>query len=402
MRTGRPRDTVQSLTPLHLRAVLERSRISHARMRAVMHYPNGKPLSGTAFSLLINRNLWPVTVQMPQAKEAAEAFLRGEGVQEADLAQLWRTELQPIAPEKLAAKPGTEVTEALQLPEHAMLSSAAKQHFKLLRNPFLDDVTSPEDVFLSADQRYVRDSMYYAARHGGFIAVIGESGSGKSTLRRDLVDRLRRDNEPIVVIHPQTVDKTMLTASHICQAIIADLSQEHPKRSAESQTRQIQRILAGSMRAGNTHVLVIEEAHDLSVATLKYLKRFWELEEGFKKLLGIILIGQPELGDRLDERRNYEAREVIRRCEVARLVPLNGNLEAYLALKFKRIGREASDVMEANSYDAIRTRLTISRSSKVVESDVYPLVVHNLLVRAMNQAAELGFPKVNAELISRV
>ena len=45
---------------------------------------------------------------------------------------------------------------------------------------------------------------------------------------------------------------------------------------------------------------------------LKFLKRFWELEDGFKKLLSILLIGQPELKNKLDERQHYEAREVIR------------------------------------------------------------------------------------------
>jgi type II secretory pathway predicted ATPase ExeA len=45
-----------------------------------------------------------------------------------------------------------------------------------------------------------------------------------------------------------------------------------------------EKILTNSSRAGYSHVLMIEEAHDLAVTTLKYLKRFWELEDGYKKL----------------------------------------------------------------------------------------------------------------------
>ena len=75
------------------------------------------------------------------------------------------------------------------------------------------------------------------------------------------------------------------------------------RSSQEAKARQAQKMLAESSRAGNSHVLVIEEAHDLSIQTLKVLKRFWELEDGFKRLLAIILIGQPELKLRLDQMR---------------------------------------------------------------------------------------------------
>ena len=74
---------------------------------------------------------------------------------------------------------------------------------------------------------------------------------------------------------------------------------------------------------GFAHVLIIEEAHDLSIATLKYLKRFWELEDGLKKLLSILLIGQTELAGKLDESKNYEAREIIRRMELLKIEPLS-------------------------------------------------------------------------------
>lgn len=284
-----------------------------------------------------------------------------------------------------------------------MLSPLTRTHFSLSRHPFVDDVQSAQDVYLSKDQRYIRESMYYAAKHGGFVAIVGESGSGKTTLRRDLVERIRRDNEPITVIQPQCIDKRVLNATHICDAIISDISTERPKQSLEAKARQIQRILTASARTGASHVLIIEEAHDLSLSTLKYLKRFWELEDGFRKLIGIVLVGQPELGERLDEQRNPDAREVIRRIEVARLKPLNGNLEEYLGLKFKRVGVPLEQVFEKDAFDAIRARLTRRRPNTTsVESHLYPLNVHNVICKAMNAAAELGLPKVTADLVGRV
>jgi type II secretory pathway predicted ATPase ExeA len=90
---------------------------------------------------------------------------------------------------------------------------------------------------------------------------------------------------------------------------------------------------------------------------------------------------------------------------VAVLRPLNGNLEEYLTLKFGRIGSELKTVFEPDAYDAIRARLTRTRqgtSPPVVESHLYPLPVHNLVIKCMNAAVELGLPKINAQLIARV
>ncbi|MCU7906506.1 MAG: AAA family ATPase, partial [Candidatus Thiodiazotropha sp. (ex Epidulcina cf. delphinae)] len=254
------------------------------------------------------------------------------------------------------------------------------------------------------EQRYIRESMYMAAKHGGFLAVIGESGAGKTVLRKDLIDRIQRENAPITIIQPRIIDKGRLSAGAICDAIIQDASQEIPRRTLEGKARQIEIALTGSSRAGNNHVLIIEEAHDLSVQTLKYLKRFWELEDGFKRLLGIILIGQTELKYRLDERTNWEAREVIRRCEIAELRPLNGNLESYLEMKFQRVGKTLNEIFESDAYDAIRNRLVQRQRGGGTQmiSMMYPLVVNNTVRKSMNVATEIGLMKINAELIRGV
>ncbi|MCB1872007.1 MAG: ExeA family protein [Gammaproteobacteria bacterium] len=284
-----------------------------------------------------------------------------------------------------------------------MLSHKAKKHFRLFQDPFVDDVQNTDDLFLSEEHRYIRETMFYAARQGRFIAIVGESGSGKSTLRRDLLDRIGRERHPISVIQPRTIDKGRLSAGAICDAIIDDLGEPRPKRSLEAKARQIEQLLTGSSRAGNNHVLIIEEAHDLNVQVLKQLKRFWELEDGYKHLLGIILIGQPELQRKLDERTNWQAREVIRRCEVALLEPIDSNLKEYLLLKFNRISKPIQEVFSDDVYDAIRKKLTLHRrGSQQVVSMLYPLNINNVVRRAMNLAADLGVPKVTAEIVREI
>ncbi|PCJ88687.1 MAG: hypothetical protein COA54_02355 [Thiotrichaceae bacterium] len=281
-----------------------------------------------------------------------------------------------------------------------MLSATAKSHFNIFINPFIDDVQSADDIYLSDDQMHVRAAMYQTAKHGGFVAIIGESGSGKTTLRRDLIDRVNREELPISIIQPRIIDKAKLTAGAICEAIIRDVSSERPKQSLEAKASQIERILTSRARGGSKHVLIIEEAHDITIKTLKYLKRFWELEDGFTKLLAIILIGQTELKGMLDVRQNYDAREVINRCETVELHPLNGNLEQYLALKFKRADKRLDHIFEPDAFDAIRERCTIrQRGVSASQSMLYPLIVNITVTKAMNLTADMGEQKVTAEII---
>lgn len=193
-----------------------------------------------------------------------------------------------------------------------MLTMKAYQKFGLFQDPFQGDVTKAEDVFLTDETRFIAEFLYQTAKVGGMVALLGESGSGKTTIRRYAMDRIQSEGQKIKIIAPRSIDKARLTTSAICDAIIQDCSAEKPRRTIEAKSRQVERILTNSSRAGYNHVLMIEEAHDLSIPTLKYLKRFWELEDGFKKLIAIVLIGQTEMKAKLDESQNWEAREVIR------------------------------------------------------------------------------------------
>ena len=369
----------------------------------------GKPMSLTGAADLLNRNVWPALTPRPEIVRQTSEFLLSLGVP-ADMIRS-AFEFDPEDAHHGAHPKGCHTGQHTRAAapdidpiETEMLTPQARKLFSLFRDPFTDDVQGPEDVFLSADQRYIREVLFATARHGGFVAVAGESGSGKTTLRRDLLDRIQREGLPVVAVQPRVIDKGVLTASAICHAILDDLNPgAKVPRSLEAQARHVERVLTESSRAGNSHVLIIEEAHDLSIQTLKYLKRFWELEDGFKKLLAIILVGQPELKAKLDERRNYEAREVIRRCEIAELMPLDGVLEDYLRLKFKRVGADFGAVFAADAIDGIRARLTRpGKTARDTISMVYPLTVNRLVVRAMNLAAELGQPRIDASLIKEI
>ena len=302
-----------------------------------------------------------------------------------------------------------EEDETMLLAKQALFP-ATKKHFSLFVNPFTEEVRAADEVFASPDVRYVREALFQSAKFGGFMAVVGESGAGKSTLRRDLIDRINGENLPIVVIEPYIIamedndlkGKT-LKAAHIAEAIVNTLAPlENIKRSPEARFRQLHRVLKDSSRAGNQHVLIIEEAHSLPVPTLKHLKRFFELEDGFKKLLSIVLVGQPELKLKLSE-RNFEVREVVQRCEIVELAPLDGCLEQYVEWRLKAVSRKTEEIFERDALEAVRERLVLTNArNKTQTSLLYPLAVGNLLTAAMNLAAELGLPKVTTDVVKGV
>ena len=288
-----------------------------------------------------------------------------------------------------------------------VLSMRARQQFKLLRDPF-DDPQCPEDVYLSPESRYVREFMYDAARHGNFLAVVGESGSGKSTLREDLIERLKEDGDGVVIIEPYTLSmsggqngKPML-ARHIAEAVIATLAPGASiPRSQEVRDRRLHKLLKDSNGAGMRHVLIIEEAHDLHPQTLKALKRFWELKDGLKRLLSIILVGQPELMDKLGSNQ-ADVREVVQRCVPVELGPVKDPAD-FLSHRFSRAGADLAAVFEPDALETLRDRLIVARdmSGKGAYKG-YPLAISNFATAAMNLAAGLGERTVTADVVRQV
>lgn len=376
-------------------------------------------LSPAGFSELVNRGAWPKRKGMGEVRGLIVDFLLAQGVPREKLEDAFvrmgvRKRETNYCHQAVSAAAAPKEEETTMLLRRQGLFPETKRHFRLTRNPFINDVQDPADVFMSQDIRYVREAMYATARHGGLMAVAGESGSGKTILRRDLLERLQGEGRPVLVIEPyvlgmedtERLGKT-LRSTHIAEAILRTVVPlETVAASPEARFRQVHRALSASKRAGNSHVLIIEEAHDLSTPLLKHLKRYIELTDGLASLLGILLIGQTELKTKLSE-SNYQVREVVQRCELVELPPLrNDDLPAYLRFKFSRAGvDDLAKIISDDGIEALRARLTVQHPSQRSRDGVslcYPLAVGNFMLAAMNQAADIGAPVVNADVISAV
>lgn len=370
-------------------------------------------LSSASVAQLVNHNLWPRRLDGDELRGRIRRFLSVSGVDDAAIASAFDLvdELDVVAEVPAVVQEMSKEDDLMLLPKQA-LQPATRKAFGLFRDPF-DELQCAQDMWVSPDIRYVREAMYQTARHGGFLAVEGESGAGKSTLRRDLVNRLAENNDPVLVIEPYVLASEdndskgkSLKSTHIAESMMAAVAPlAKPKSSPEARFAQLHRALKESHAAGYRHCLVIEEAHSLPVPTLKHLKRILELEVGFTKLVSIIMIGQPELGVKLSE-RNADVREVVQRCERVTLTPVDhSRLGEFLTFRFDRVGKALGDVLDEGAIEAIAARLSQPArhgGREVTVSLLYPLAIGNLVIAAMNLAVQLGVPKVTADVVKGV
>jgi len=234
-RSGEPHPWDRPTQEIYLKHLLAESSISQREAADAID------VSPATINLACSKRYLPV--RDPGFKARVEAFiashpqameiLAGQGK---PLAAIWenvqehRRGLCPAdikqRQRKRAVEPGNPLE--IETKEVAMLSDGARKQFKLFRHPFIDDILKDSDIFMSDEHRYIEAAMIDAAKHGGFLAVIGEVGSGKSVMRRKVIERLKKEGD-ILVIYPQTIDKRSLTASAICDAIIMDISNVSPR-----------------------------------------------------------------------------------------------------------------------------------------------------------------------------
>ncbi len=380
-------------------------------------------VSVATVNLITNHNKWPKGYGGKDAlQERIAAYLFELGVSPETVAATF--DEAPAAPRanavlQMAAIAATSGPEPIQtkdpfmLLRHHTINREARQHFRIVRDPFVNELAEDADVFLSDDIRYVRAAMRQTAKHGGMLAVVAESGGGKSTLRHDLIDWINTSGEPITVVEPYVIGMEdterkgkALKSADITGAVIRAVAPGAPlKNGLQDRAAQMHSILRSSAQVGRKHVLIIEEAHALATPTLKHLKRFYELQDGFKKLMSIILIGQTELEWKLSE-HNPEVREVVQRCELVKLPPLDNHVEAYLRHKFTRVDLNFDALFAADAVPAIRDRLRMTvpetrrgQRTQREQSLCYPLAINNLVTRALNEAVMIGAPKVTGALI---
>ncbi|MCW5657410.1 MAG: AAA family ATPase [Burkholderiaceae bacterium] len=381
-------------------------------------------LSRSVMGRILVENIWPAREDLEGLREKLRQVCAAHGATEADLQVLFHAHTRRrhhnvsnptghtrIVP-RVAPQRQEEITDVLLAKQ--TLSPEARRKWSLPVNPFDGEVETAEQMFTSGEIRFVREVCWQAAVNARFVAVVGESGAGKSTLLADLKERIAADRKQVIVVEPSvlgmedTDSRGMpMKSQDILHAIVATLDPlAKVGQTMERRTRQAEALLAGSTGAGNAHMLLIEEAHSLPIATLKHLKRLHERMRlnGRKPMLGILLLGQPELKAKLDEKR-HDVREVVQRIELVELQPLGNDLKPYLQHRAKQAGKDLAELLDDSAIEAMRERLTVVppglRNAQPV-SLLYPLAVNNMVTAVLNKTAQLGPPVATRDVVRLV
>jgi general secretion pathway protein A len=168
------------------------------------------------------------------------------------------------------------------------------QFFNLKQSPF-SIAPDPRYLFMSERHREALAHLLYGVGSGGgFVLLTGEIGAGKTTVCRCFMEQIPDNCKLAYIFNPKlTVEELLLT---ICGEFGVDLPAQGVV-SVKTYTDAINRYLLESHAAGKNNVLVIDEAQNLSADVLEQLRLLTNLETSERKLLQIILIGQPELRD---------------------------------------------------------------------------------------------------------
>jgi general secretion pathway protein A len=184
-----------------------------------------------------------------------------------------------------------------------------KRFYNLQRNPF--EIT-PDPSFLFPTKRHneALAALYYGvSRHKGFVVLTGEVGTGKTLLIRCLLHLLNRRQ-----VNYAYVFNSRLAPTEFLQYIAGDFRLATTGKSKSELLLELSSFVIGRFQKGLTTVLVVDEAHHLSVDVLEEIRLLTNLETPQEKLLQILLVGQPELDVKLDsiELRQLKQRIALR------------------------------------------------------------------------------------------
>ena len=169
-----------------------------------------------------------------------------------------------------------------------------KHFFGLRENPFNAN-PDPRYLFLNPQTREALEEMTYGIQaRKGLILLTGEVGTGKTTLINCLLDSLRQKQMPTAFIF-----NSHLAVNHLFDFVLADFGVPFASESKGNPLMRLNQWLIERYRAGDTPVLIVDEAQGLPFDLLEEIRMLLNLETPHEKLLQIVLAGQPELEERL-------------------------------------------------------------------------------------------------------
>ena len=193
-------------------------------------------------------------------------------------------------------------------------------YFGLKSEPF-SIAPDPRYLFMSERHREALAHLLYGlGGGGGFVLLSGEIGTGKTTVCRLFLEQIPKDCNVAYIFNPK------LTVIELLQSICDEFHIPVPAKELPPTVKDyldpLNEFLLQAHAAGRNNVLIIDEAQNLSAEVLEQLRLLTNLETSERKLLQIVLIGQPELRSMLARPELEQlAQRVIARYHLGALTP---------------------------------------------------------------------------------
>jgi general secretion pathway protein A len=221
------------------------------------------------------------------------------------------------------------------------------EFFGLQKLPF-NLTPDPAFLFLPSKHREALAGLTYAVlERKGFVVLTGDAGTGKTTLINSVFNRLPADRvESSIILNPT------LTASEFLESVLLDFDIPDIPASKAQRLWKLQEFLARTHQQNRLAVLVIDEAHKLSLEVLEEIRLLGNYEGAADKYLQILLLGQPELDNLLNRQdlRQFKQRIGLR-LYIDRLTPTE--IQQYLRFRWAKAGAREAPPFTADAIAGI-------------------------------------------------
>jgi general secretion pathway protein A len=260
-----------------------------------------------------------------------------------------------------------------------------KKFFGLRENPFNVN-PDPRYLYVTPHTEEALSCLTYGIQNRkGFILLTGEVGTGKTTLINKLLEWLQREG-----ISTAFIFNPRLSEEEFFELMMTDFGVTCDTKSKSQVLIRLNHWLLERYRAGETAVLIIDEAQNLSGSVLEEIRLLTNLETYTEKLLQIVLSGQPELERKLKQPELRQLRQRITlRSKTYALTP--GETEGYIGSRLRIAGNDGHPVFAPEAIEAIH-RL----------SGGIPRMVNVLCEHAMIHAFADQRRPVTAEIVAAV
>jgi general secretion pathway protein A len=222
-----------------------------------------------------------------------------------------------------------------------------KKFFGLKENPFNVN-PDPRYLFLTHHTQEALACLTYGIEtRKGFILLTGEVGTGKTTLINKLLEWLHKENvSTAFVFNPR------LSVSQFFDFMMADFGIPCESRQKGQMLLKLNQWLLERYQAGERAVLIVDEAQNLSPQMLEEIRLLTNLETSTEKLLQIVLSGQPELDQKLNQPQLRQLRQRITLRAKTRQLTLE-ETGGYIHERLRIAGAENTDIFSPEAIVAV-------------------------------------------------